>query len=162
MATKLALSQVFRWSEKEPAEGIWTSSGSDQFFFCLSEGPIGAIIETLRKKKKQTLKEHYKNVEANAQLHLNFTVQKHWDITCLFVHFCCFIPAFYFRSEYLVSLALLALSFLSGSVVSLFIEYGYASTRFCLYAITLFHPVTYRSQAEDEIERTALYSTLEI
>lgn len=22
-----------------------------------------------------------------AQLHLNFTVQKHWDIMCLFVHF---------------------------------------------------------------------------
>lgn len=31
-----------------------------------------------------------------AQLHLNFTVQKHWDIMCLFVHF------FYLKDEFYV------------------------------------------------------------
>lgn len=51
----------------------------------------------------------------NAKLHLNLTVQKHWDITCLFVHFlflhfslgpCLFDPMLFF-----CSMALMAQSF---------------------------------------------------
>lgn len=110
------------------------------------------------------LKEHFKNVEMNAQLHLNFTVQKHWDITCLFVHFLLFYSCFLLQTWLLgfLFIGFIGSEFWSGSVVSLFIDYGYASTHFCLYAITLFDTVTYRNAVEVATEGTALYSTLEI
>lgn len=60
-----------------------------------------------------------------AQLHLNFTVQKHWDIMCLFVHF--------FGIE-MISFMFKALMVLTFGVISnRYVKLWYASCFFVFF-----------------------------
>lgn len=115
------------------------------------------------------MKEHLKDVKMNAKLHLNLTVQKHWDIMCLFVHFF-FVFTFFlssFRSLFIWSDVVFCSAALMAQSVGVFLSWArlwclcYYTLLFAFLTVTLFIHVTKTLGERERLERTALYSMLE-